>query len=189
MEVNNMHHLIPFLNRILNLRDPQTGRHSEHVTDMALILGKEIELSSSDIDLLEYSANLHDIGKIVLNDMVISKPGRLTEAEYYMVQQHTVLGYKVLEPLGLDPQIGEAVLHHHENFDGSGYPDKLIGEAIPLLARIIRITDTYDALVGVRGYRKALTHKEALKVLEKDNRWYDPALLGVFMIKMTTTKH
>jgi HD-GYP domain-containing protein (c-di-GMP phosphodiesterase class II) len=133
--------------------------------------------------VLGHAAKLHDIGKVAISDSVISKPSRLTRAEYLMVQQHTILGYQLLQPMKIDPVITGAILSHHENYDGSGYPEGLKGEAIPLAARLIRIADFYDALTSRRSYRNgpALSTAEALDVLQENRRCFDPSLFSAFV--------
>lgn len=172
--------LLPFLTRLIGLRDPHASGHSHHVGDLASMLGQQAGLSPEKLNLLKFSARIHDIGKIAINEFVINKPGRFTEAEYIMVQQHSMLGAKLIESLDLDPLIPEIILHHHENFDGTGYPNGKRGEEIPVEARIIRITDTYDALTSDRGYRPSYTHREAIRVMEADQHCFDPQLLEIF---------
>jgi len=172
--------LLPFLTRLISLRDPQASGHSHHVRDLAYTLGQKVDLSFEQLSVLEFAARIHDIGKIAINEFIINKPGRFTEAEYIMVQQHSMLGSKLIESLELDPLIPATIMNHHENFDGTGYPRGKRGEAIPLEARIIRITDTYDALTSDRGYRPAYTHHEAIKIMEEDRRCFDPQLLEIF---------
>lgn len=175
-----MTNLIPFLTRIIGLRDPHAEAHSSHVSDYSLAMARELKLTSSQIENLDLSARIHDIGKMAINEFVINKPGRFTEAEYIMVQHHTELGAKMIALLDLDPSIPSIVLHHHENFDGSGYPKKIKGEQIPLEARILRITDTYDALISNRGYRPAYSKRKALSIMQEDSRFFDPQLLELF---------
>jgi HD-GYP domain-containing protein (c-di-GMP phosphodiesterase class II) len=172
--------LLPFLTRLISLRDPHANGHSDHVGDLAYSLGQKVGLSSEQLDLLGFAARIHDIGKIAINEFVINKPGRFTEAEYIMVQQHSMLGARLIESLNLDPLIPQIILDHHENFDGTGYPNGKKGEEIPLEARIIRITDTYDALTSDRGYRPAYEHREAIRIMETDQRYFDPQLLELF---------
>ena len=172
--------LLPFLTRLIGLRDPHASAHSHHVRDLAYTLGQQVDLSPDQLNILGFAAGIHDIGKIAINEFVINKPGRFTEAEYIMVQQHSMLGSKLIESLELDPLIPEIILDHHENFDGTGYPHGKKGEAIPLEARIIRITDTYDALTSDRGYRPAYTHREAIQIMEEDRHCFDPQLLEIF---------
>jgi HD-GYP domain-containing protein (c-di-GMP phosphodiesterase class II) len=172
--------LLPFLTRLIGLRDPHASGHSHHVRDLAYTLGQQVDLSPERLSLLGFAARIHDIGKIAINEFIINKPGRFTEAEYIMVQQHSMLGAKLIENLELDPLIPEIILDHHENFDGTGYPGGKKGEGIPLEARIIRITDTYDALTSDRGYRPAYTHPEAVRIMEGDQHCFDPQLLEIF---------
>lgn len=175
-----MTNLIPFLTRIIGLRDPHGEAHSSNVSEYSGALAREMKLTSSQIENLDLAARIHDIGKIAINEFVINKPGRFTEAEYLMVQHHTDLGSKLVELLDLDPSIASIVLYHHENFDGSGYPHRIKGEEIPLEARILRITDTYDALISNRGYRPAYSKKKSLVIMEKDSHMFDPQLLELF---------
>jgi len=172
--------LLPFLTDLISLRDPHASGHSHHVRDLAYLLGQQVDLSSEQLSLLGFAARIHDIGKIAINEFIINKPGRFTEAEYIMVQQHSMLGAKLVENLELDPLIPEIIRDHHENFDGTGYPNGIKGEEIPLGARIVRITDTYDALTSNRGYRPAYTHREAIQIMQKEQRFFDPQLLDVF---------
>ncbi len=180
--------LLPFLLRVIGLRDPHAEAHSDHVTELAFELGKAVDLKAKELDLLKYAASIHDIGKIAINEFVINKPGKFTEAEYIMVQQHAKIGASLVETLDIDPSIHSIILNHHENFDGTGYPNKIKGEEIPLSARIIRIADTYDALTSNRGYRPAYSGKKSLQIMEHDAIFFDPVLLDVFF-KKVTRKH
>jgi putative nucleotidyltransferase with HDIG domain len=175
-----MQSLLPFLTHVISLRDPHAENHSLHVNNLASALGRQMGMNSAQLEKLEFAATVHDIGKIAINDFIIHKPGRFTEAEYLMVKEHAGLGARIIEKLGLDPIIAEIILHHHENFDGSGYPNNLKGEQIIFEARIIRITDTYDALTTNRGYRPAYTRKQALVIMEKEQAFFDPYLLETF---------
>ena len=179
--------LLPFLTSVIGLRDPHGKGHSHHVKELSSAFGRKIDLASNQIETLAFAAEIHDIGKIAINEFIINKPGRFTEAEYLMVQHHAQLGANLIETIGLDRPIHQIVLHHHENFDGSGYPQGLKGDRILLESRIIRITDTYDALTSNRGYRSAYTHKRAIAIMEQDHHLFDPQLLEVFL-KMQTRK-
>jgi putative two-component system response regulator len=176
-----MDNLIVFLDRLLGIRDGQDNSHGRNVNVLTSLIAQKIELPASELKNLEYAASIHDIGKVTMNEFIVNKAGRLTEAEYIMIKQHPMLGYKLVEPLGLPKLITDVVLSHHENYDGSGYPYGLSGEDIPLAARIIRITDTYDALTSDRSYRPSLTHKKALDIMGKDTGSFDPELLDIFM--------
>jgi putative nucleotidyltransferase with HDIG domain len=172
--------LLPFLTTVIGLRDPHGKVHSNHVMELSSTFGRKIDMTSAQLDMISFAAEIHDIGKIAINEFIINKPGRFTEAEYLMVQHHAELGANLIETLNLDPRIPAIIRHHHENFDGTGYPDGLKGDQIPLEARIIRITDTYDALTSNRGYRSAYSHKKALAIMEKDHVFFDPELLEIF---------
>jgi len=173
--------LILFLGRVVSLKSPYTMNHSNNVRNLSLQLAQRVEYPMESLKALEYAAALHDIGKIAVSEYVINKPTLLTELEELMMQQHTVLGKKLIQPLQLDPLIGDVVLFHHENFDGSGYPNRLKGEQIPLAARIVRIADTYDAMASARPYRTAYSHEQALELLKDNCQCFDPLLLDAFL--------
>jgi HD-GYP domain-containing protein (c-di-GMP phosphodiesterase class II) len=172
--------LLPFLTSVIGLRDPHGKGHSNHVKELSSAFGRKVDMTSTQIETLAFAAEIHDIGKIAINEFIINKPGRFTEAEYLMVQHHAQLGASLIETLGLNPLIPLTILHHHENFDGSGYPGHLKGNQIPLESRIIRITDTYDALTSNRGYRPAYSAKKALAIMAQEHLFFDPELLKIF---------
>jgi len=173
--------LILFLGNVSNLRDPYMLDHSSHVRNLSIQLAQRANFPRNKLKQLAYAATLHDIGKLVICETVINKPARLTHAEYLMVQQHTSLGYKLIQPLDLDPIIGNVILSHHENYDGSGYPEGLKGNAISLAARIIRITDMYDALTSERSYRPAYNSERAFGVMKNKSHYFDPSLFKEFI--------
>lgn len=175
-----MKNLTPFLTSVISLRDAHGKGHSDHVMTLSGVLGQKLKLTSAELDVLQFAAQIHDIGKIAINEVIVNKPGRFTEAEYLMIQHHAELGAGLIQKLELDARIHLSILHHHENFDGTGYPHKLAGGQIPVESRIIRITDTYDALTSNRGYRPAYTHKKALSIMETENHCFDPELLKIF---------
>jgi HD-GYP domain-containing protein (c-di-GMP phosphodiesterase class II) len=179
--------LLPFLTSIIGLRDPHGKGHSSHVKELSAAFGRNLDMTASQTESLAFAAEIHDIGKIAINEFIINKPGRFTEAEYLMTRHHAQLGANLIETLNLDSPIHLIILHHHENFDGSGYPYQLKGEQIPLEARIIRITDTYDALTSNRGYRAAFSHKNALSIMAREHHPFDPQLLDIFF-KMQRSK-
>jgi HD-GYP domain-containing protein (c-di-GMP phosphodiesterase class II) len=181
--------LLPFLTSVIGLRDPHGKGHANHVRDLAFAFGQTLRLLAAQIERLAFAAEIHDIGKIAINEFIINKPGRFTEAEYLMVQHHAQLGANLIETLNLDASIPSIILHHHENFDGSGYPGKLRGDQIPFESRIIRITDTYDALTSNRGYRPAYSTKKALKIMEQEEHFFDPQLLEIFFKMQSGQKH
>jgi putative two-component system response regulator len=186
---SNMIDLLPFLTSVIGLRDPHGKGHSSHVKELSSAFGRRVDMTSTQIETLAFAAEIHDIGKIAINEFIINKPGRFTEAEYLMVQHHAQLGANLIETIGLDQPIHQIILHHHENFDGSGYPHKRKGDQIPLESRIIRITDTYDALTSNRGYRAAYSHKKALAIMAQDHLFFDPELLEIFFRMQRGKKH
>jgi HD-GYP domain-containing protein (c-di-GMP phosphodiesterase class II) len=175
-----MSNSIAFLTQLIGFRDAHGNAHGQNVTLLSSALARAVDFPSKDLVPLKQAATIHDIGKITISDFVMNKSGRLTEAEHIMIQQHTTLGHKLIAPLDLPTLIMDVILSHHENYDGSGYPHKLIGDNIPLAARIIRITDTYDALTSDRGYRPAYTRRKAVVEMERTANCYDPVLLKLF---------
>ena len=150
--------------RFVDAKDPSTANHSETVSALAAAIGAELGLDEATVDQLALGGLLHDIGKIGIPDSLLQAPRALTAIEFEAIQAHPALGYSLLEGLGIAP-IDEWILHHHENWDGTGYPDKLAGEEIPLGARIIRVADAFEAMTANRPYRAAQPVEYALNEL------------------------
>jgi HD-GYP domain-containing protein (c-di-GMP phosphodiesterase class II)/pSer/pThr/pTyr-binding forkhead associated (FHA) protein len=150
------------LAQAVELRDPYTGGHAQRVTDYALMLADELKLSEQERNDLRLGAPLHDIGKIGIDDAILRKTGPLTEAEFQEMQTHTVKGVAILQPIPDLTSVLPLVRNHHERWDGKGYPDGLAGEAIPYLARVLAVADTFDAMTTDRPYREGLPLEEAL---------------------------
>ena len=166
----------------IEARDPYTRDHSERVMAYALQIAEVLNLSDEEKDAIKFGGYLHDIGKIGIRDGVLLKPGRLTEAEMDDIRQHPVIGDNILKPLMFFPKERELVRYHHEHYDGSGYPDGLAGEQIPLIARILAVADAYDAMTSTRPYRKAMTHEQALgEILRCAGRQFDPRIVEAFI--------
>lgn len=149
-------------------KDEYTSGHSLRVAYFAKLLGRRLQLSAADLQMLEWSALLHDVGKIGIRDSVLKKEGKLTEEEFNHIKEHPVRSHRVVKNI---PQLSGAldgILYHHERYDGRGYPSGLAGEAIPLQARIIQIADVFDALTSSRSYRKAYSWEEALDIMDKE---------------------
>ncbi len=151
----------------IEARDPYTKHHSERVSLYSLQIADVINLGAEDKDAIKFGGYLHDIGKIGVRDTVLVKPGMLTPEETTEIRLHPVIGYNILEPLRFFPNEMDIIRHHHERFDGSGYPDGLACDKIPLIARIAAVADTYDAMTSSRPYRNAMCHDAAIKELKR----------------------
>lgn len=148
-------------------RDPYTGGHTKRVMDYSLLIGKALQLSKDEMEKLRLAAVLHDIGKIGIRDAILLKEGKLTDEEYRIIKNHTIYGAEILGHIKQLKDIIPGVLYHHEKYDGTGYPDGLRGEEIPLIAQIIAVADTYDAMTTDRPYRKGLSKEVAIAELQK----------------------
>ncbi|MEC5425872.1 HD-GYP domain-containing protein [Virgibacillus sp. C22-A2] len=156
-------------------KDNYTAGHTFRVTMYALYLARELRLKPEELKAIVQGGLVHDVGKISIPDAVLNKPGKLSPEEWSLIEQHPIEGYDMCKNLGFLKDELDIIRHHHEKWDGSGYPDKLKGEAIPYFARIVAVADVYDALTSDRAYRKAWTHEEAMNVL-KENKGihFDP---------------
>jgi HD-GYP domain-containing protein (c-di-GMP phosphodiesterase class II) len=135
---------------------------------MSVAIGERLDLPPDRLEVLRWAGRLHDLGKIGVPDSILLKPGRLTESEYRLMQQHSIRGWQVARRSGVLAQAASAIRGHHERLNGSGYPDGLVGEQIPLEARIIAVADVWDALTANRSYRAALSPDRALSIIERD---------------------
>lgn len=170
----------------IDAKDRYTGGHSERVGHYAKLICKavadEYGFTHDDISAVNYIGKMHDIGKIGVPDKVLNKNGRLTDEEFDLMKQHTIIGYDMLKNIDYIPGLRDGVRSHHERWDGGGYPDGLKGEKIPLYARILCIADSYDAMTTDRVYRKKLSKETVLEELEKNKgKQFDPHLADVFI--------
>lgn len=149
----------------IDAKDSYTATHSKNVSWLFSLVADELGISKSRIEALRHGAFLHDIGKIGINDLVLTKPNNLSEEEFDLIKQHPDIGYKILEPIEFLKESLPIVRHHHEWYNGKGYPDGLKGTEIPYETAIFSIIDTYDALTSDRCYRKKYSHKMALKII------------------------
>jgi HD-GYP domain-containing protein (c-di-GMP phosphodiesterase class II) len=155
------------LTATVDAKDSHTYGHSERVARIAVEIGREMGLQEDELSDIYLAGLLHDVGKIGIRDEVLLKPGPLTKEEYDHVKEHVVIGYRILAELHPLRNLLPAVLHHHERYDGTGYPDGLAGDNIPLLARILAVADAYDAMSARRTYRNALSPKEVEETLKQ----------------------
>jgi putative two-component system response regulator len=163
-------------------RDPGLGQHCERLALMAAAMGASLGLPREDILALERGGYLHDVGKVAIPDSVLFKPGPLTTDEWTVMKSHAERGERIcLRVRSLAPVL-PIIRHHHERWDGTGYPDGLKGEEIPLLARILQLADIYDALIANRPYKRAFTPEEAVQIMREEavKGWRDPSLVSTF---------
>ena len=174
--------MIQTLSTTIEAKDEYARGHSHRVAEYAALIAGELGWSSEEIMNLKYAAHLHDIGKIGIPDMLLNKPARLTPEEYSVIKEHTVIGAEILKNISLIPHVAEVARSHHEHYDGTGYPDGLAGEDIPLSARIVAIADSYDAMNSRRIYRNALPPEKIFEEI-KNNRGiqFDPELADIFL--------
>ncbi len=169
-------------------RDKYTGAHCERLAQFSVALGTAMGLSKFQLQALHRGGFLHDIGKICVPDAILFKKGPLTEEEWVVMRAHTVKGEEICKPMKTLAPVLPIIRSHHERWDGTGYPDGLKGEAIPLLARVLQISDIYDALTTARPYKPALSKVETLQIMEEEARrgWRDPELISLFQVVVQT---
>jgi putative nucleotidyltransferase with HDIG domain len=173
------------LAQLLEYRDPYTSGHTRRVTRYAGLLAEKMGLSEEEIELVRVGTPLHDIGKVGIRDEILRKPGRLTPQEFKEMQSHTVIGAECLKTVpGLHPYIPIA-RHHHERWDGTGYPDRKAGPDIPILARIVAVADAFDAMTSDRPYHPNKKGKSTAAAFEElasqAGRQFDPAAVAAFL--------
>lgn len=164
-------------------RDPDTNGHCVRLARYAVALGRALDVPADDLPALERGGFLHDVGKIGVPDAILLKPGPLTAGEFAIMQRHTIIGEQLCGELRSLRRVRPIVRHHHEHLDGSGYPDGLRGDAVPLLAQIMAVVDVFDALISARPYKKAFTGQEAYAELraEAARGWRSPAIVEAFI--------
>jgi diguanylate cyclase (GGDEF)-like protein/putative nucleotidyltransferase with HDIG domain len=166
------------LARAVDARDVYTGSHSQRVADLAARTARRLGLPDEEVELTRLAASLHDLGKLAIPEEILRKPGPLTDPERMVLERHPQIGFRMLESLGVDP-VADWVLHHHERWDGSGYPDGLPGDQIPLGARIIFVADAYDAMTSERVYRGRVAPEQAIAELRRcAGSQFDPGIVN-----------
>jgi len=182
-ELDSAEGVIFSLARAIEAKDTYTQGHTERVSQFAVFVAHQLQLSAEDQEALFKGGILHDIGKIAIPDAVLNKPGRLTDEEFTLIRTHPDRGEKICQPLNSMQKALQVIRHHHEKLDGTGYPDKLYGNNIPLVARIMAIVDVYDALSTSRAYKPAFPQDKTFSILEEEaaRRWWDPHVLREFI--------
>ncbi|MCE1240817.1 MAG: HD domain-containing protein [Azonexaceae bacterium] len=177
-----MHDITRSLSSALCARDRSTRQHCDRVVELSQELGIHLELSQRELDMLKLGAQCHDIGKIGIPDRILHKAAPFDQDERAAMQAHPAIGQQIVLSIADEQavELGRIVRHHHENFDGSGYPDQLAGEDIPLAARIIALVDNYDAMAVSRPYHGGRSHRDIISILDSESRKFDPDLLYAF---------
>jgi HD-GYP domain-containing protein (c-di-GMP phosphodiesterase class II) len=166
----------------IDKKDHYTSGHSERVGYLARLVGHRLGVPPNELQILEMSGLLHDVGKIGIPEGILCKPGKLTPEEYDVIKNHPRMGYEILKPIASFGEVLDGVLYHHENPDGSGYPESLSNQKIPLFARIIHVVDVFDALTTTRSYRLAFSIEQACDILRKEaGNKLDPEVVTIFL--------
>lgn len=173
---------VKVLAEAIDAKDPYTRGHSDRVRRMSLKIAIQMGFAEDRLESLEYGALLHDIGKIGIKDEVLQKPGPLSPEEFHYIQEHPLIGVKIVQEIDFFKDKIPMIRHHHEHFDGSGYPDGLAGEAVPIEARIITVPDAFDAMTSLRPHRGIMPLQDVLAELEKaKGKQFDPNVLEIFL--------
>ena len=173
---------VKVLAEAIDAKDPYTRGHSDRVRRMSLRIGASLGFPEEKMEILEYGALLHDIGKIGIKDEILHKPGTLTPEEFESIQEHPLIGVKIVEGIEFFKDKIPMIRSHHEHFDGKGYPEGLVGEAIPLEARIIAVPDAFDAMASLRPHRRAMPLEGILLEMEAcKGKQFDPNILETFL--------
>jgi putative two-component system response regulator len=170
------------LARSIEGKDPHTDGHCERLSGYSARLGERIGLAEDQVIALRRAGTVHDMGKVAVPDAILLKPGRLTPEEFRIMQEHPVVGERICAPLKSFRLVLPIIRHHHEKLNGSGYPDGLKGEDIPITARVLQIVDVCDALTTQRPYKRAFSRAEALEMMEEEVKkgWWDPGIFQEF---------
>ncbi|MBU0995532.1 MAG: response regulator [Proteobacteria bacterium] len=166
----------------IEAKDAYTKKHSNRVAEISVLIGEEVACSKEDLDVLNFAGHLHDIGKIGVRDDILLKPGRLTPEEFETIKEHPVIGANIVGQLGLWNREQHIIRHHHEKYDGTGYPVGLKGEDIPFLSRILSVADAFDAMASDRAYRQKMPTEKVIRIIKEcAGTQFDPILVDAFI--------
>ena len=180
------HAVVTALANAVEAKDSQTERHCQRLASLAARLARDVGLSPTDTDAIAFGALLHDVGKIGVPEAILTKAGPLDESEWAIMRTHPEVGERICAPLAAIAAFGPIIRHHHERWDGSGYPDRLEGTLIPIGARIVGLVDAFDAMTHNRSYRNAMSVDEAVgEILRQSGRQFDPELGPVFVRQLS----
>lgn len=188
-QMSARHNILRTLESTLSVRDHMTEEHAERMKEMAMGFGRIIDVNGDDLEVLALLAVTHDIGKIGVPDEVLFKNGPLNDYEWEIMRSHSEIGYRIAVESKVLSSVAEYILHHHEHWDGNGYPFQLRGNDIPLVCRILSIVDAYDAMINNRPYRSALSPIDAVRELLNDRgRKFQPVLVDKFIMFLELTQ-
>lgn len=180
--VDDLHEMVDALTTALDAKNSYTCGHSERVAILSLLLANTMGLSPAEQTRIHIGAHLHDIGKIGIPDAILNKQGKLTDDEFSIIRQHPEIGDTIVGKLRVFHSVGDIVRHHHERFDGKGYPDGLRGQDISLGARIVAVADAFDAMTSTRAYRQVFTLSQALEETKRcRGTQFDPDIVAVLV--------
>jgi putative nucleotidyltransferase with HDIG domain len=180
--VSNFYGILKSLVSALEAKDTYTRKHSERVTQYALAIAAQMNCSETQVESLKTVGYLHDIGKIGIADSILNKPAALTPEEYELIKKHPVIGESIVLELGLNQEQRAIIRHHHERWDGRGYPDGLAAEEVPLLARIVAVADAFDSMTSLRAYRAKMSQADAVReLLANIGKQFDPTVVAAFL--------
>lgn len=187
-QLDNSESLLFALARMVEAKDSTTGDHCSRLAYSSAVFARKLGLDESDISALRRGAILHDIGKLGIPDRILLKEGKLTDDEFELMKNHSVIGARLCSDLNSMQSTLPIIRHHHERWNGSGYPDGLQGKEIPFLARVFQILDVYDALSSGRPYKKAFSTEQVIEIFESEAErdWYDPDLINIFLTILRT---
>ena len=178
--LEDLHDLVDALSTALDAKNTHMCGHSERVAELSLLMAKTMGLSLAEQEKIHIGAHLHDIGKIGIPDVILNKPGKLTESEFAIIRKHPEIGGTIVGKVKAFSDVADIVRHHHERFDGKGYPDQLCGMEISLGARIVAVADSFDAMITMRSYRLPKTVHEAMVEMERcRGSQFDPTIVEV----------
>ena len=186
-ELENAETVLFSLALSVEAKDPYTNGHCDRLARYSVALGKSLGLHAEQLKTLQRGGVLHDLGKVGVPESILLKPGPLNDMERAVVREHPAIGERICKPLKSLRMVLPIIRHHHERWDGSGYPDGLAGEAIPLTARIMQVADIYDAFTTERPYKRALTQEESIALMREETAkgWWDPRLVEAFISLLT----
>ena len=187
--VDDLHEMVDALTTALDAKNSYMCGHSERVAMLSLLLANTMGLSPAEQTRIHIGAHLHDIGKIGIPDVILNKQGKLTDDEFNIIRQHPAIGDNIVGKLKLFHSVADIVRHHHERFDGQGYPDGLRGHDISLGARIVAVADAFDAMTSARAYRTAFTLSQAIAETQRcQGTQFDPEIVAILVDLSTKNK-